>query len=161
MTRVTRLVVVLTLIWAAACGGDGTTTTGPTPAPGESSFLTGTWRGTVTIHREGLPDTTGTTTWTFALVPNTGQTTFQTTIAVEHPWLPITTSVTTSVIPATPGGHISTVGLYPSPRGCQGALGSAGTAYTDRIEASFEGSDCQQLPETSVFSGTVTMTKSR
>ena len=62
---------------------DGTTTFSPTPPATEHSFLEGTWRGPVTIHRNGLPDTDGTTTWTFALVPNTGQTSFYTTMTVE------------------------------------------------------------------------------
>ena len=36
-----------------------------------------------------------------------------------------------------------------------GAIGSTGVAYQDRIEADLSGSDCLQLPETSVFIGTV------
>jgi hypothetical protein len=34
-------------------------------------------------------------------------------------------------------------------------------AYQDRIDADLSGSDCLQLPETSVFIGTVTLTKAR
>jgi hypothetical protein len=141
--------------------GDGTTTTGPTSP--ENSFLAGTWRGSVMVHRDGLPDTTGTTTWTFQLVPNTGGASFTTTITVEHPWLAIPSATMTTGLyaPATPGARISTVGSYPSPRGCVGALGSTGIAYQDRIDADLSGSDCLQLPETSVFIGTVTLTKSR
>jgi hypothetical protein len=154
---VSSLVLVVCLV---GCG-DGTTTTGPTSP--ENSFLAGTWRGSVMVHRDGLPDTTGTTTWTFQLVPNTGGASFTTTITVEHPWLAIPSATVTSGLyaPTTPGARISTVGSYASPRGCVGAIGSTGMAYQGRIEADLSGSDCLQLPETSVFSGTVTLTRSR
>jgi hypothetical protein len=144
----------------AACGGGGTTTN-PTP-PGDSSFLTGTWTGTVTIHRDGLPDTTAPTTWTFALIPNTGALGFTTRVDLQDQWLPITAMVTTGLYaPATPGSGIHTIGTYASPRGCQGHLLSDGTAMANRIDANFTGVDCLQLPATAVFSGSVTLTKSR
>jgi hypothetical protein len=163
MTRTTTflgLVVSLLLPLVSACGDGGTTTGGPT-APSESSFLSGTWRGTVTIKRDGLADSTTPTTWTFELVPNTGLTTYRTTISMQDPWLPITTTVSTALTPPTPGASISTQGSFASPRGCQGEVGSNGTAQTDRIDATFYGVDCLQLPETSVFSGTVSLTKAR
>jgi hypothetical protein len=159
MTRWLPALLTSTLL-LAACGGGGTTT-GPTPT-GESSFLTGTWNGTVTIHRDGLADTTAPTTWTFTLVPNTAAMTFTTQIVLRDAWLPITAMVTTGLYaPATPGSGIHTIGAYTSPRGCQGQLLSDGTAMADRIEANFQGVDCQQLPATAVFSGSVTLTKSR
>src|SRR5260221_159009 len=75
------LAVAFLVLLLAACG-DGTTTTGPSPATPESSFLSGTWSGPVTLHREGLPDTTGTSTWTFVLMPGTSGTTFTTILTV-------------------------------------------------------------------------------
>lgn len=156
MNRLSYFVASTVLL--AACGGGGTTTS-PTDAPGETSFLTGTWRGPATIHREGLPDSTAATTWTFTLVPNTGRSTFTTKLTAQDAWLPISATLSTGVSPVTPGGHINTVGSYTSPRGCQGTIASFGTAYQDRIEASFEGVDCPQLPATAVFNGSVTLTK--
>jgi hypothetical protein len=145
----------------AACHG-GTTTTGPTPTQPENGFLAGTWRGPVTIHREGLPDTAGTSVWTFALVPQTGGTTYSTTVTLQNSYLPVTaSSLTTSVLPAAPGGRISTEGFYPSPRGCQGVLTSVGTAQTDRIDATFDGSDCVLNQGPVGFTGSVTLTKDR
>ena len=52
----------------AAC--DGGTPVPTTPA-GPSSFLSGTWTGTLTIEREGEPTSSGSTTWTFEVVPGT------------------------------------------------------------------------------------------
>jgi hypothetical protein len=159
MTRLAPFIVASTVL-LVACSGDGTTTTGPTPTR-EDSWLTGTWRGTVTIHREGLPDTTGTTTWTFSVVPLTEKSTFTTTVSIQHPWLPITATLTTALYaPLVPGTRVSTQGAYTSPRGCQGTLGSTGVAGADRIEAVLDGYDCQQLPETGAFSGSVTLMKS-
>ena len=81
-------VAALSLLQAACHGG--TTTTGPSPTTPESGFLTGTWRGPVTIHREGLPDTTGTSVWTFVLVPLTGGIGYTATVTLQHPYLPVT-----------------------------------------------------------------------
>jgi hypothetical protein len=158
--RIVAAVVALSLLHAAC--HSGTTTTGPSPITPESGFLTGTWRGPVTIHREGLSDTTGTSVWTFVLVPQTGGTGYTATVTLQHPYLPVTaTGLTTSVLPAQPGGRFSTQGFYPSPRGCQGVLGSSGTAQTDRIEATFDGSDCVLNPGPVGFTGSVTLTKDR
>jgi hypothetical protein len=96
------------------------------------------------------------------VVPNTGGTSFYMTITFDHPWLKTsTTTVSSAMLPATPGGSLSTHGSYASPRGCEGQFSGKGTAMQDRIETHLEGADCSQLPETAVFSGTVTLTKSR
>lgn len=155
--RITALIVASVPL-LVSCGG-GTTTTGPTAPTAESSFLTGTWRGMATIHRDGMADSHAMTTWEFTLIPNTGTISFSTKLTVQDAWLPLTVNLNTSVTPAQPGGHISTVGPYDSPRGCRGAIGSIGTAFADRIEASFEGADCQQLPLPSTFTGAMTLTK--
>lgn len=119
MTRLAPLIVASTVL-LVACFGDGTTTTAPTTT-GESSWLTGTWRGTVTTIHEGLPDTTGTTTWTFALVPLTNRSTFTTFVSMQHPWLPITATLTPALYaPLVPGTRISTQGAYASPTGVRG-----------------------------------------
>jgi hypothetical protein len=158
--RTTSFAIAALSLLFAACGG-GTTTTGPTAPPAESSFLTGTWQGPLTIHREGLPDSTGMSTWTLALVPNTNGTTFTTTLTSQNAYIPVTTTLSTAIVPAQPGGHITTAGFYPSPRGCQGSLLSAGTAQVDRIEATFEGSDCVPSVGPVAFTGSVSLTKSR
>jgi hypothetical protein len=156
-----RAVVSLALVSLVACGG-GTTTTGPSPAAKEQSFLSGTWRGPVTLHRDGLPDSIGMTTWTFVLQPNGAADSFAATITVEHPWLTIPSATLTTGLygAAQPGSRITSVGFYASPRGCQGAIGSSGVAYQDRIEADLTGSDCREFASP-VFGGSVTLTKDR
>lgn len=150
-----RFTVALLFIVGVSCGRSPSA-----PSPGES-FLTGTWRGTVTIqvnpNAPGAgPPTSAATTWTFEVVPQTNLQTFQVTIRSEHPWVPITTTATAALGPGnSPPVHISTQGNYASPRGCQGTLGSAGTAQTTRIEADFTGVDCQL----STFTGSVVLTK--
>jgi hypothetical protein len=57
----------------------------PTAPSGPQSFLTGTWRGTVTIQVESdLPGTpspsSASTTWTFEVAPQTNLQTFRATI---------------------------------------------------------------------------------
>ncbi len=136
-----------------ACDG-GSTTTGPSPP----SFLAGTWTGTLTIEREG-PTTSGSTTWTFEVVPDTNLQTFRTTIRSQHAWLPISATVTSAITPSnTPPARISTQGDYASPRGCTGSLLSVGTADAARIEADFSGVDCPSLAH-STFRGQVVLTK--
>ena len=95
-------------------------------------------------------------TWTFEVVPQTNRQTFRATIRSMHPWLTMEATASTALTPAnTPPARIGTLGQYDSPRGCRGTFGSVGTAETDRIEADFTGTDCQQA----TFVGQVVLTK--
>jgi hypothetical protein len=148
------LMMLLTL---SACGGGGAAPTTPS-AP--TSFLTGTWRGTLTIQ----PDPTGpqppapvegAVTWTFDVVPQTNLQTFQATIRSENAWLPGTFTGSAAITPTNqPPGQISTLGEYGSPRGCRGRFGSTGVTSATRIEADFTGVDC-----TTTFTGRVVLTR--
>ena len=145
------------LLLVTACGRESSSPTGPS----SSSFLSGTWRGTVTIAvNPGDPGApapmSGPITWTFEVVPQTNLQTFQTTINSQHSWLPVTTTASTGLTPGnTPPAQISTQGQFDSPRGCRGTFGSVGTANASRIEADFTGVDCNQA----TFRGSVVLTK--
>jgi hypothetical protein len=81
------------------------------------------------------------------------------TIRSEHPWLTMTTTVTSAITPSNmPPARISTQGDYPSPRGCTGSLLSVGTADASRIDADFSGVDCATL-EHATFRGLVQLVK--
>lgn len=146
------------LLMLTACGGSSP---GPTSPSAPASFLTGTWRGTVTIEvnpgdPSALPPTSGSTEWKFETVPDSNQQAFRTTVQSDHAWLRMATSATTSLTPTgMPPAQISTHGQFDSPRGCRGTFGSVGTATTSRIEADFTGTDCQQA----TFSGRIVLTK--
>jgi len=153
----THCVLLGAMAVGAGCGGGS-----PSPiAPSEpSSFLAGTWTGTVTIDRDGEPTTTGAITWTFEVVPSTNRQSFTTTIRSQHAFLPVTARAMTTLTPSnTPPARISTQGDYPSPRGCTGSLLSVGMAEATRIEADFSGVDCPTLAQ-STFRGRVVLTKS-
>ena len=145
------------LLLLTACGGGSPSPSGPS----SSSFLTGTWSGTVTIAVNprdpgALAPTSGPITWTFEVVPQTNLQTFQTTVRSQHAWLPVTTTASTALTPGnTAPAQISTQGQFDSPRGCRGTLGSVGTANASRIEADFTGVDCNQA----TFTGSVVLTK--
>ena len=145
------------LLLLTACGGGSPSPSGPS----SSSFLTGTWSGTVTIAVNpgdpGAPaPTSGPITWTFEVVPQTNLQTFRTTVRSQHAWLPVTTTASTALTPGnTAPAQISTQGQFDSPRGCRGTFGSVGTANASRIEADFTGVDCNQA----TFSGSVVLTK--
>ena len=145
------------LLLLTACGGGSPSPSGPS----SSSFLTGTWSGTVTIAVNpgdpGAPaPTSGPITWTFEVVPQTNLQTFRTTVRSQHAWLPITTTASTALTPGnTAPAQISTQGQFDSPRGCRGTFGSVGTANVSRIEADFTGVDCNQA----TFTGSVVLTK--
>jgi hypothetical protein len=157
MTTSVRLFSIVTLcVVAVACDRGSPAPTTPS-AP--SSFLAGTWTGTMTLEREGEPTSAGPTTWTFEPVPGTNLQTFTVTIRSQHPWLPITTTVTSAITPSnTPPARISTQGDYASPRGCTGSLLSTGTADRQTIDADLTGVDCQTLAH-STFTGRVQLTK--
>ena len=146
------------LILLTACGGSSPSPTGPSPA---TSFLTGTWRGTVTLEvnpgdPNALPPSSGAMQWTFEVTPQTNLQSFRTTVRSEHAWLTMTTTATTALTPGnTPPTQISTQGEFDSPRGCRGTFGSVGMAEATRIEADFTGTDCQQA----TFIGRVVLTK--
>ena len=140
----------------AACGKEAS----PTGPSASTSFLVGTWRGTVTIQVDPRspnppPPTTGEMTWTFDVVPNTNMQSLTATIRSSHPWLTMETTGSTALSPGNaPPTQISTHGEFTSPRGCRGTFGSVGDAQATRIEADFTGTDC---PLT--FSGRIVLTK--
>ena len=144
------------LLGLSACGREPT----PTGPSGSRSFLEGVWTGTLTIEREAEPTTSGSTSWTFVVVPGTNLQTFNVTIRSQHPFLPITTTITSAITPSnTPPARISTQGDYASPRGCTGSLLSVGMAEAQRIDADLTGVDCPSLLH-STFRGRVQLTKS-
>ena len=155
-----RFWTVITLLaiagLAAGCGGDS----GPTAPSAPTSFLAGTWTGTVTIEREGEPTVSGPISWTFEVVPDTNRQSFRTTIRSQHAFIPVTITGTSTLTPSnTPPARISTQGEYPSPRGCTGSILSVGDATATTINADFSGVDCATLSQ-STFRGRVTLTKS-
>lgn len=159
MTRVAlRCSPLPLLLLLTSCGGSAPGPTSPSPP---TSFLSGTWSGTVTIQvNPGDPNppapSTGPMQWTFEMTPQSNQQSFRTTVRSEHPWLTMTTTATTSLTPGnTPPAQISTQGEFTSPRGCRGTFGSVGTAQATRIEADFTGTDCQQA----TFVGQLVLTK--
>jgi hypothetical protein len=149
------LPIVLVL---AGCDGSAPNPAGPSEP---SSFLTGTWSGTVTIQVNpgdptAQPASAGATQWTFEPVPQSNLQSFRTTVRSDHAWLTISTTATAALTPGnTAPAQISTQGQFNSPRGCVGTFGSVGTAQATRIEATFSGTDCQQA----TFAGTVVLTK--
>ena len=156
MTRPGRAAVALLVLSAVSCGREAT----PTAPSGPTSFLAGTWRGTVTIQVNPAianpPPSSGEMTWTFEVVPQTNMQSFRATIRSTHPWLTMETTAATALSPGnSPPTQISTHGEFSSPRGCRGTFGSVGDAQATRIEADFTGTDC---PAT--FTGRVVLTKS-
>lgn len=158
MTRPAKpAIVFLVASTLAGCGREST----PTSPSGATSFLTGTWRGTVTIQvNPGAPNppapTIGDMTWTFEVVPQTNLQSLRATIRSTHPWLTIDTTGSTALSPGnSPPTQISTHGEFNSPRGCRGTFGSVGTAESIRIEADFTGTDCQQA----TFTGRIVLTR--
>ena len=156
--QIVRWLPLLCVVSSAACGDSA-----PAPAaPSEpASFLSGTWRGVMTIQvNSGAPDApapiSGPTMWTFEAVPQTNLQTFRATIHAENAWWPVDTIATAAVSPTnTPPTQISTQGDYGSPRGCRGTFGSFGMADAVHIDADFKGADCNLV----TFTGRVTLTK--
>lgn len=149
----------LCLMALSACGGGSSSPTAPS---GGTSFLTGTWRGTLVLQvNPGDPNapapTSGTMEWTFEAVPQTNLQTLRVSIRSDHPWLAMTTNGSAAITPGnTAPANISTQGEFSSPRGCRGTFGSVGQAQGTSIEADFTGTDCNAA----TFSGRLTLTKS-
>ncbi len=157
MTSPAKPVIVFLVAGTLARCGRESTPTGPS---GATSFLTGTWRGTVTIQVNpggpNPPPMTGDMTWTFEVVPQTNLQSLRATIRSTHPWLTMDTTGSTALSPGnSPPTQISTHGEFNSPRGCRGTFGSVGMAEVSRIEADFTGTDCHQ----DTFTGRVVLTK--
>ena len=146
------------LCFLTACGGGSSSPTAPS---GTSSFLTGTWRGTLVLQvNPGDPNapapSSGTMEWTFEAVPQSNQQSFRVSIRSDHPWLAMTTNGSAAITPSnSPPTGISTQGEFTSPRGCRGTFGSVGEAQARTIEANFTGTDCQAA----TFAGRVTLSK--
>ena len=158
MTSSTKhAIAILVAGTLTSCGREAT----PVGPSGPTSFLAGTWRGTVTIQvNPGDPNppaaTSGNMTWTFEVVPQTNMQSLRALIHSTHPWLTMDTTGSTALSPGnSPPTQISTHGEFNSPRDCRGTFGSVGTAEATRIEADFTGTDCQQA----TFTGRVALTK--
>jgi hypothetical protein len=158
MTRAAKLsMAILPLVALSSCGREST----PTAPSGPTSFLTGTWRGTVTIQvnpgdPNAPPPSTGDMTWMFEIVPQTNLQSLRATISSAHPWLTMQTTGSTALSPGnSPPTQISTHGEFNSPRGCRGTFGSVGMAEATLIDADFTGTDCQLA----TFSGRMVLTK--
>lgn len=157
-SKLRQACAALALMLTSVGCGDGRAPTAPS---GPQSFLVGTWRGTMTIEVNpgdpgALPATSGATTWTFDVVPDTNLQTFRATIRSEHAWLSMNTMATTAIVPGnTPPAQISTQGDFSSPRGCRGSFSSFGMAEARRIDADFHGTDCNLA----TFTGRVVLTK--
>jgi hypothetical protein len=83
---VTRWIPVLAVVWITGCRDSAP---GPAALSGSQSFLTGTWQGTVRTHinpgiPNALPPTSGSTTWTFEVVPRTNVQTFRTMLTDQR-----------------------------------------------------------------------------
>jgi hypothetical protein len=123
---------ILVAVALSNCGREGT----PTGPSGPTSFLTGTWRGTVTIQvNPGDPNPpapiSGDMRWTFEVVPQTNMQSLRATIRSTHPWLTMETTGSTALSPGnSPPTQISTHGEFNSPRGCRGTFGSSQAILT-------------------------------
>ena len=155
-----RCVALSSVIFASlvlvSCGGDSS----PTGPSGETSFLTGTWRGTLTISRTGQADVIGQTTWTFAIVPQSNRQSFRLGIQSDNSWLPVTATTTVVLSPTPePPGRIGGSGNYASPRGCNGDFVTLADVQATTIDGSFAGVDCDQGAGRLGFDGRVRLTK--
>ena len=109
-----RPVPLLVVLWG--CGGSSPTPTSPTPA---TSFLTGTWTGTVAIQVNPgdpapPPPSSGPMQWTFEVMPQTNLQSFRTTVRSDHPWLTMMTTATTALTPGGSGCRIDPLGPFTS-----------------------------------------------
>ena len=160
-TRSRRQLVACSFVVAAAWAvGSCGSSTAPTPS-GETSFLTGTWTGTLTITRTGQPDVTGPMSWTFDVVPQTNRQQFSLRIQSSNSWLPVTTTSTIVLTPSPdPPGRVSGTGSYASPRDCTGQFVTIGDVTATTLNGTFAGMDCNDASGLRVpFDGVMRLTK--
>lgn len=152
------LVVLLTCV-VVGCGGES----GPTGPSGRSSYLTGMWRGTLTVNttRRGDPDISGPVTWSFSPAPGAGGQAFDLRIESQNPWLSFSSTTVAVIGSPDPPAEISVSGTYASPRGCRGDFVFTGEAQARTIDAEVAGIDCPPAPGQPVqgFIGRIRLTK--
>lgn len=142
-TRRARQLLKLVSLLAATIVVGNCGNSAPNGPSADTSFLTGTWTGSLTIVRTGQPDVTGPTTWTFQPVAQTNRQQFRVTIQSLNSWLPITTTSTAVLTPSgDPPAQLGATGTYASPRGCNGDFVIVGDATRSTITGTFRGSDC-------------------
>jgi hypothetical protein len=139
----------------ASCG-DST----PTQPAGETSFLSGTWSGTLTITRTGEADVSGAVVFTFDVNPQSNRQSLNLRIQSSNSWLPVTATSVVALTPSPePPGRIGGTGSYASPRGCTGDFVVLADATATSLDGSFTGADCMQGLGRIVFDGAVHLTK--
>ena len=139
----------------ASCGGGSAP-----PAPSQTSFLSGAWNGTLTITPNGQPDVSGSTTWTFDVVPQTNRQSLNVRIQSSNSWIPGTMTSVVALVPGPePPGRFGGTGTYASPRGCTGDFVVLADATASSIDGTFTGVDCMQGLGRTGFDGVVHLTK--
>jgi hypothetical protein len=77
------LVVMFGALVAGSCGDSP-----PTMPSAETSFLRGTWSGTLTITRTGEPDVSGAATFTFDVIPQSNRQRVNLSVQSSNNWMP-------------------------------------------------------------------------
>lgn len=119
MTIPAKLAIAIFVASALASCDCEATPTGPS---GQTSFLAGTWRGTIIIQvnpgdPNPPPPTSGEMTWPFQVMPQTNMQSLRATIRSTHPWLTMETAGSTALSPSnTPPTQISSHGEFNSSR---------------------------------------------
>jgi hypothetical protein len=126
----------------------------------ETSFLSGTWNGTLTITRTGEPDLSGAATFTFDVIPQSNRQSLNLRMQSSNSWLPVTATSIVALTPSPdPPGRIGGTGTYSSPRGCTGDFVVLADVTATALDGTLSGADCLQGLGRAVFDGTVHLTK--
>jgi hypothetical protein len=146
------IVLCVSTALVVSCGDGGSSPT----SPGETSFLSGAWNGTLAVTPTGQADVSGSTTWTFDVVPQSNRQSLNLRIQSSNSWIPGTMTTLITLAPSPdPPGRIGGTGNYSSPRGCTGDFVVLADVTASSIDGTFSGVDCVQGLGRTGFDGVV------
>lgn len=126
--------IVLCGLVLAGCGGSPAAPSGAAPG-----FLSGTWRGTLTVGGEVVP-----TEWTFTEMADTAGTSYRAVAQARGGVVTLDgAALVATVQPAHPGGAWAASGHFGA--GCPASLAAHGRADRAAITATLTGESCGRV----------------
>ncbi|MGH9159470.1 MAG: hypothetical protein ACRD2X_05745 [Vicinamibacteraceae bacterium] len=139
-----RLLGAACLVSLAVVGCDDDSPSGP-GAPG---FLSGVWRGTITLNVGAEPAVAGDVSCLFTPRGDGDEPHASATCNIQSAWLDTSFGGDVMLDDTEPPTALRLDTTYSSPRGCVGTLHLDGQATETRVTATANGVDCDNLPWT-------------
>ncbi|MPY89888.1 MAG: hypothetical protein GEU99_18435 [Luteitalea sp.] len=134
---------LLSSLAVVGCNGDSPTD------PGTPVFLSGVWSGTISLHvAEEEPPVEGEMSCLFTPIASDEEPRVTAACSIQSEWLTTNFAGEMTLDDVEPPASFHLDTTYRSPRDCTGSLSLSGQATANRVTATANGVDCDDVPWT-------------